>query len=102
MAFSSDVRDPEVVDLLQHLIRNACVNDGTEASGHERANADILRAGLEGSGCDLETYEPLPGRTSLVARIDGREADAPALCYLGHTDVVPVNPDTWSRDPFGG
>ena len=29
-------RDPmtdEVTDLLQHLIRNACVNDGTEASG---------------------------------------------------------------------
>jgi acetylornithine deacetylase/succinyl-diaminopimelate desuccinylase-like protein len=21
---------------------------------------------------------------------------------MGHTDVVPVNPDTWERDPFGG
>ena len=21
---------------------------------------------------------------------------------MGHTDVVPVNPDGWSRDPFGG
>jgi hypothetical protein len=60
MAFSSDVRDPEVVDLLQHLIRNACVNDGTEASGHERANADILRAGLEGSGCDLKPTNRSP------------------------------------------
>ena len=26
---------------------------------------------LEGSGVDLETYEPEPGRTSLVAKIDG-------------------------------
>ena len=21
---------------------------------------------------------------------------------MGHTDVVPVNPDGWQRDPFGG
>jgi acetylornithine deacetylase/succinyl-diaminopimelate desuccinylase-like protein len=21
---------------------------------------------------------------------------------MGHTDVVPVNPDGWDRDPFGG
>ena len=21
---------------------------------------------------------------------------------MGHTDVVPVNPEGWSRDPFGG
>jgi acetylornithine deacetylase/succinyl-diaminopimelate desuccinylase-like protein len=88
MAVSSDVRDPEVVDLLQQMVRNACVNDGTEASGHEIANAELLRAGLEGSGCELETYEPLPGRTSLVARIEGSDAGMPALCYLGHTDVV--------------
>lgn len=98
----SEVRDPEVVELLQQLIRNACVNEGTDESGHESDNADVLRAGLEGSGCDLESYEPLPGRVSLVARIEGSDPGATALCYLGHTDVVPVNPDTWSRDPFGG
>jgi len=107
MTYSSEardheVRDPEVVELLQQMIRNACVNDGTDASGHEVANADVLRAGLEGSGCDLESYEPLPGRVSLVARIEGSDPGAPALCYLGHTDVVPVNPDTWNRDPFAG
>src|ERR1035441_6346967 len=102
MAVSSDVRDPEVVDLLQQMVRNGCVNDGTEASGQEIANAELLRAGVEGSGCDLEIYEPLPGRTSWAARIEGSDAGAPALCYLGHTDVVPANPDTWSRDPFGG
>ncbi|MGA3216516.1 MAG: M20/M25/M40 family metallo-hydrolase [Acidimicrobiales bacterium] len=98
----SKVRDPEVVELLQQLIRNACVNEGTDESGHESKNADVLRAGLEGSGCDLESYEPLPGRVSLIARLEGGDAAAPALCYLAHTDVVPVNPDTWSRDPFGG
>ena len=102
MTDDTALRDPEVVDLLQQLIRNACVNDGTDASGHEAANAELLRTGLEGTGCDLETYEPLPGRASLVARIEGSAPGAPALCYLAHTDVVPVNEDNWSHDPFGG
>lgn len=89
-------------ELLQQLIRNACVNDGTPESGHEQRNADTLRAVLEGPGVDLELFEPLPGRSSLVVRIEGREDSAPSLCLMGHTDVVPVSPDGWSRDPFGG
>jgi acetylornithine deacetylase/succinyl-diaminopimelate desuccinylase-like protein len=50
----------------------------------------------------MELHEPLPGRTSLVARIDGRDRDAPALALLGHTDVVPANGEDWRHDPFGG
>src|SRR4051794_11517271 len=30
----------EVTDLLQHLIRNECVNDGTTESGHEVRSVD--------------------------------------------------------------
>ena len=49
-------------------------------------------------------YEPdgAPGRTSLVARIEGTDPAAPTLCLMGHTDVVPVTPEHWTRDPFGG
>jgi len=92
----------EVTDLLQHLIRNACVNDGTVESGHEVRNADLLESYLGTSGLDVERYEPAPGRTSLVARIEGRRPEAPSLLLMGHTDVVPANPDGWQRDPFGG
>jgi acetylornithine deacetylase/succinyl-diaminopimelate desuccinylase-like protein len=92
----------EVTDLLVHLIRNACVNDGARESGHEVRSADLLASYLEGSGVDLERYEPSPGRTSLVARIEGRRADAPSLLLMGHTDVVPANEAGWRRDPFGG
>jgi acetylornithine deacetylase/succinyl-diaminopimelate desuccinylase-like protein len=92
----------EVTDLLQHLIRNACVNDGTAASGQEVRSADLLESYLEGSGVDLERYEPEPGRTSLVARIEGTDPDAPSLLLMGHTDVVPANADRWRHDPFGG
>src|SRR5262245_2418295 len=94
----------ETVELLQQLIRNRCVNDGTVMSGQEVRNSDTLRSYLEGSGLDMEIYQPAhaPGRTSLVARLEGRDAKAPTLCLMGHTEVVPVNPRTWTHDPFGG
>src|SRR5262249_19870523 len=94
----------ETVELLQQLIRNKCVNDGPVGSGQEVRTTDVLRAYLEGSGLDIEVYEPpaAPGRTSLVARIEGSDPAAPTLCLMGHTDVVPVNPQAWTRDPFGG
>ncbi len=92
----------EVTELLQQLIRNACVNDGTAESGHEERSADLLANYLAGAGLDVETYQPTPGRTSLVARIEGRDPAAPTVCLMGHTDVVPVTPERWSRDPFGG
>lgn len=92
----------QTVELLQTMIRNACVNDGTAESGQEVRNADALTGFLEGAGLDVQRFEPTPGRVSIVSRIPGREAGAPSLCLMGHTDVVPVNPDGWSRDPFGG
>ena len=92
----------EVTDLLQHLIRNECVNDGRDTSGHEFRSADLLESYLEGSGVELERYEPAPGRTSLVGRIEGSDPTAPTLLLMGHTDVVPANADGWRHDPFGG
>ncbi len=92
----------QVVDVLQHLIRAACVNDGRAESGHEHRAVDVLRGVLDGPGIDLETFEPAPGRTSLVARIEGTDPTAPTLLLMGHTDVVPVTSDGWRHDPFGG
>jgi len=89
-------------ELLQQMIRNACVNDGTKSSGGELRTVDLLETFLEGDGLDLQRYEPAEGRGSLVARIEGSDPNAPSLCLMGHTDVVPVNPDGWDNDPFGG
>lgn len=95
-------RGGETTELLQALIRNACVNDGEVGSGQEVRNADTIRSYLGSGGLDVESFEAAPGRVSLVTRIDGYERGAPRLCLMGHTDVVPVNPDGWDRDPFGG
>lgn len=92
----------ETVELLQAMIRNQCVNDGRAESGDEDRTARLLRNELENTGADLQLFEPTPGRTSLIARHEGTDPSAPALCLMGHTDVVPVSPDGWHRDPFGG
>ena len=92
----------ETIELLQTLIRNRCVNDGTTGSGHEARNADVLQAVLEGAGLDVERFSAAPGRDSLIARIEGRDPSAPSLALMGHTDVVPVDEQGWTRDPFGG
>ena len=102
MSDDTPAREHECTEVLQGLIRNACVNDGSVTSGGEIRSTDLLRSYLEGPGIDLETFESAPGRTSLIGRIEGTDPDAPTLLLMGLTDVVPVNPDHWRHDPFGG
>ena len=101
-ALSSEILTGETVELLQEMIRNRCVNDGTAESGFETRNAELLASFLGSTGLDIEQFEPTTGRGSMVARIEGSDPSAPSLCLMGHTDVVPVNESGWSRDPFGG
>jgi acetylornithine deacetylase/succinyl-diaminopimelate desuccinylase-like protein len=99
---ASDRITAETTNLLQLLVRNACVNDGRVESGGETRSVEALEAYLGTAGLDVQRYEPQPGRTSLVTRIEGSDPSAPSLLLMGHTDVVPVNADGWTRDPFGG
>jgi len=92
----------QTVELLQSLIRNRCVNDGSPESGHETRNVELLSSFFEGAGIALQPYESLPGRGSVVARIEGSDPSAKSVCLMGHLDVVPVNASGWSQDPFGG
>src|SRR3546814_16421384 len=92
----------ETVELLQGLIRNACVNDGDPTSGQEVRNADLLSSYLGSAGLDVERFDAAPGRTSLVARIEGSAPEAASLCPLGQPDVVPVSHEGWGRAPSGG
>jgi acetylornithine deacetylase/succinyl-diaminopimelate desuccinylase-like protein len=92
----------QTIELLQQLIRNGCVNDGTPESGGERRNADVLASVLEGAGLEVERFTPHGDRTSIVARIEGSDPNAPKVCLMGHTDVVPFNASGWREDPLGG
>jgi acetylornithine deacetylase/succinyl-diaminopimelate desuccinylase-like protein len=90
----------ESTELLRTLIRNACVNTGEAASGHEARSVDALEDFFAGSGLSCERYTSEPGRMSLITRIEGADRQAPTLLLMGHTDVVPVNMAGWQRDPF--
>lgn len=83
--------------LLQELIRNKCVNDGTRESGYEHRSVATLADLLGKAG---EIVEPAPGRQSVIYRVPGYAPGAPGLLLLPHLDVVPVNRSGWSVDPF--
>ena len=87
----------EAVELLQALIRNQCVNDGTPESGFEARSVATL---VEYLGVEGEVFEPAPGRQSVVYRIPGEDPEAPSLALAPHLDVVPVDRGGWSVDPF--
>lgn len=87
----------ETVALLQALIRNGCVNDGTVGSGDESRSVSTLADYLDDPGM---VFEPEPGRQSVLYRVPGTDPTAPSLLLMAHTDVVPVNEAGWSHDPF--
>jgi acetylornithine deacetylase/succinyl-diaminopimelate desuccinylase-like protein len=49
----------------------------------------------------ITIVESAPKRSNLVARLRGDGSQRPLL-LSGHVDVVPVEYEHWSRDPFGG
>lgn len=89
----------EEVELVQALIRNACVNDGSN-DPHEVRNADVVQSVLEAGGVEVTAVDAAPGRRSLVARWPGTDPTAPTLMLHGHTDVVPADAARWDRDPY--
>ena len=96
----SPSRGDEALALLRELIRSACVNDGTYASGQEIRNTDVLMRFFEGVDVAPVVVESAPGRATLVVRIPGTDPHAPSLALVGHIDVVPVMHGGWSHDPF--
>jgi acetylornithine deacetylase/succinyl-diaminopimelate desuccinylase-like protein len=87
----------EASKLLADLIRI----DTSNPPGHETPAAVFLQWFLEREGVACELISKDPERANLVARIAG-SGEGPSLTLLGHTDVVPVDRDAWSVDPFEG
>jgi acetylornithine deacetylase/succinyl-diaminopimelate desuccinylase-like protein len=88
--------------IAQDLIRFDTTNYGEGKSNGETEAAQYLGALLEGLGLETTYVDSAERRTSVVARVPGKNASLPALVVHGHTDVVPADPANWSVDPFGG
>jgi acetylornithine deacetylase/succinyl-diaminopimelate desuccinylase-like protein len=102
----------ECVEHLRALIRIPSVNppDGGPdfAAGRDPAGGETLAARhcaevLAQAGLESEVVEVTPGRGSCFARLPATIADPkPPLILMSHIDVVPVEAESWTRDPFGG
>ncbi|HZO83461.1 MAG TPA: M20/M25/M40 family metallo-hydrolase [Candidatus Binataceae bacterium] len=85
----------EALAHLRALIRCDTVNP----PGNERVATELLAAAFGTEGIGAVVLEKEPTRANLVARLKGG-VEAP-LMLSSHTDVVPVEPQRWSRPPFG-
>jgi len=85
---------------IQHLVDLVRINT-TNPPGNETEAANYLQAALATEGVDSELYALDPGRANLVARIKGNGSKRPIL-IMAHTDVVGVQRDRWTEDPFSG
>ncbi len=93
---------PEVVRVAADLIRFDTSNYGGGRAEGEREAAEYVTAYLQELGLEVETYEPIPRRTNVMARVPGRDRSLPALVVHGHLDVVPAVAEDWTVDPFAG
>ena len=87
----------EVLAHLRALLRL----DTRNPPGNEHLAADYLRAALGRDGIGTEIVGPSPDRASIIARLRG-DGSEPPLLLMSHTDVVAVERDKWTQDPFGG
>src|SRR6516225_3466879 len=91
----------EVARFAADLIRIDTTNRGG-GDGRERPAAEYVAARLAEAGVEPTLLESAPGRANVVARVGGREPEAPALLVHGHLDVVPADPSSWTVPPFAG
>jgi acetylornithine deacetylase/succinyl-diaminopimelate desuccinylase-like protein len=90
----------ETVQHLSRLIQAETVNP----PGNERPAILVVKDILEHEGLgpgDFTLVESAPDRLNLVARLRGDGSQRPLL-LSGHVDVVPVEREHWTHNPFGG
>jgi acetylornithine deacetylase/succinyl-diaminopimelate desuccinylase-like protein len=86
----------EAVQILAGLVKI----DTSNPPGNEIKAAQHIKEILDREGIASEIFESAPGRGSIVARLKGNGKKRPLL-LMGHLDVVGVERDKWTVDPFG-
>jgi len=88
--------DERTVQLLKELLRM----DTTNAPGDTRPVARRLEALFTAAGIENQTVLAPNGQAAhFIARLEGDGSKRPVL-VAAHTDVVPVERERWSVDPF--
>jgi acetylornithine deacetylase/succinyl-diaminopimelate desuccinylase-like protein len=94
-AGSAEARSAEAKTFLTALVKI----DTSNPPGDEIKAANYIKSVLDREGIPSEIFESAPGRANLVARLKGNGSKKP-LMLMGHLDVVGVERDKWTVDPF--
>src|SRR3972149_7347528 len=87
----------EATAILSNLIKINTVNP----PGNELALLKEVAEILDKEKIPYEILESAPGRGNLIARLKGNGSKQP-LMLMAHVDVVGIEKDKWTTDPFGG
>ena len=85
----------DIVKMMQDLVRI----DTSNPPGNETKAVNYIKAIFDREGIPSEVLSIDANRANIVARIKGNGKKRPIL-IMGHTDVVGVEKDKWSVDPF--
>ena len=83
------------------LTRALIAENTIDPPGDEIKAARVMVQALAQAGVHCILDEVAPGRVNLSARIVGT-GERPGLAMSAHFDTIGVEPERWTRDPFGG
>jgi acetylornithine deacetylase/succinyl-diaminopimelate desuccinylase-like protein len=92
--FNLDAAHKELVGVLTNFIR-------IDTSMAATKGAEYLKSFLDHEGIASEIVHLEPDHGNLIARLNGNGSKRPLL-LMGHIDVVGVEREKWTIDPFGG
>ncbi len=91
--------DLDVLNVAAELVRLDTSHNGE--GGRTMPYAKLLARKFSAAGAEVKIIPtPKPENAHFIARIRGTGANKPLL-FLGHSDVVSVERERWSVDPYG-
>src|SRR5712671_934577 len=85
-------------ELMEHYTALLRIDTSNPPGGETKA-VNYIKGVLDRAGISNQVFALEPERANLVARIKGNGSKRPII-VMGHTDVVGVQREKWSVDPF--
>jgi acetylornithine deacetylase/succinyl-diaminopimelate desuccinylase-like protein len=91
----------QVLDEAIHHLQEYLRIDTVNPPGNEIEGVKFFKKIFDSETIPCQVFEPSSGRGNLLAALKGNGKKRPVL-LLNHMDVVPVEKEQWSVDPFAG
>lgn len=95
MAPPTEIEDPAVTNFRRYL-RIKTVQPNPDYDGA----MEFLQEMAEDLGLPFQIIEVAPKHPVFIMTLEGDDPSLPSVMLNSHTDVVPVDIDKWSVDPF--